>query len=117
MPSRAGDSPARKTFETLVRALEDHEGVTVGSGRPGARGFGADALQVDGHIFAMVSRDRLVLKLSRTRVEELIRDGTATPFDAGKGRPMKEWAAFEAMPPRAAVVKLATEALEFVAGG
>jgi TfoX/Sxy family transcriptional regulator of competence genes len=64
----------------------------------------------------MVSRDRLVLKLPRARVDELVADGVAVPFDAGKGRPMKEWTAFEDAPSRAKAVALGREALDFVAG-
>ena len=49
-------------YRDLVEALAGRSGVTLGSGR---RGFGSDALLVNGHIFAMVSRGHLVLKLPR----------------------------------------------------
>jgi hypothetical protein len=32
-----------------------------------------------------------VLKLPRERVEALIESGRGEPYDAGRGRPMKEW--------------------------
>jgi TfoX N-terminal domain len=54
-------------------------------------GFGASALTVDGHIFAMLTRDRLVVKLPKARVEALSAAGWGVRFDANRGRPMKEW--------------------------
>ena len=99
-------------FAELADALVGRDGVALG---PGRRGFGSGALQVDGRIFAMVSRDRLVVKLPRERVAALLASGDGVAFDAGKGRPMKEWVALEE---RAADrwLELAREAREFVAG-
>lgn len=75
-------------FETLVDEFVSRPGVTP----PGSTGrFGSHALKVDGSIFAMVVRGALVLKLPRDRVAELITTGDGAPFDANKGRPMKEW--------------------------
>lgn len=79
---------AATRFGRIAAALEGEDGVTLGSGR---RGFGSGALQVDGRIFAMVSGDGFVVKLPRDRVAVLIESGDGLPFDAGKGRPMKEW--------------------------
>ena len=58
------------------------------------KGFGSSALKVDGRIFAMLSSgSEFVVKLPRQRVNELIVSGEGAAFDAGKGRPMKEWVA------------------------
>ena len=79
--------------EARFAALVEHF-----AGRPGVefpaesrRRFGSDALKVNGSIFAMVTSGRLVVKLPRQRVDELLATGTGAPFDSGKGRPMKEW--------------------------
>ena len=48
---------------------------------------------MNGPIYATVSRGRFVVKLPRAPTDTLIASGTGLPFDAGKGRPMKEWVA------------------------
>ena len=58
---------------------------------PTQRGFGSSALKVNNKIFAMLVNGRLVVKLPRARVTELIETGRGQPFDSGKGTPMKEW--------------------------
>jgi len=64
----------------------------VSVGRSGKKGFGSSALQVGGHIFAMVSsKGGLVLKLPKARVQELEAAGAGDKFDPGHGRLMKEW--------------------------
>ena len=78
-------------FTEIVHALEDTDGVAMAAGR----GFGAGTLQVRGRIFAMISGGHLVLKLPSGRVADLIAAGDGLPFDAGKGRPMREWIALE----------------------
>jgi hypothetical protein len=84
--------PVEERFNALADALVGKDGVTLGSGK---RGFGSDALQVEGRIFAMVMRGSVVLKLPAEQVRALIANGQGSPFDAGKGRPMREWVVLE----------------------
>ena len=77
-------------FAALVDAFAGRPGVTVPEDS-GRRSFGSSALKVNGSIFAMLTSGHLVVKLPRDRVDALIADGTGGPFDAGKGKPMKEW--------------------------
>jgi TfoX/Sxy family transcriptional regulator of competence genes len=106
----ADRSAPHEDFADIVHALASTDGVSVGSGR---RGFGSDALQADGRIFAMARRGGLVLKLPSERVAELVASGDGEPFDTGKGRPMKEWVVVS---PQAGTrwLELAREALAFV---
>jgi hypothetical protein len=85
--------------------------VTLAEGR----GFGSGTLQVNGRIYAMVSRQRgrFVVKLPRARADTLIASGTGLPFDASKGRPMKEWVAI-AEHAAGQWTKLADKARQFV---
>jgi TfoX/Sxy family transcriptional regulator of competence genes len=77
-------------------------------------GFGsAGQLKVNGRIFAMLVRGRLVVKLPRGRVDELVESGEGERFDAGKGKPMREW--FVLSPTsKKQWQALTNEALEFV---
>jgi hypothetical protein len=45
---------------------------------------------IDGRIFAMLTRDRLVVKLPQKRVDELVAMGMGERFDANRGVPMKQ---------------------------
>ena len=103
---------AEERFGALAQEFTGAEGVEL-PGAPGTRGFGSQALKVNGSIFAMVTGGRLVVKLPRDRVEALIAEGTGAPFDSGKGRPMKEWVAVAADDDRTWLA-LAREALAFV---
>ncbi len=84
-----GSGPgAAELFEDVTAELLGEPGVALGSG------FGAvPGLRVRGKIFAMLCRGDLVVKLARTRVDELVASGTGQRFDARRdGRLMKEWA-------------------------
>ena len=83
-----GDLDYADLFSALCAEYSNVTGVSVGG-----RGFGSDALKINNRIFAMLARGRLVVKLPRARVTELIETGRGEPFDAGKKTPMKEWVA------------------------
>ncbi len=100
-------------YGQVVEALRGEPRVQVGEG---GRRFGASGLQVDGHIFAMVSsRGEYVVKLPRTRVDALVAAGAGQRFDPGHGRLMKEWLALDAAADQDWLA-LAREALAFVGG-
>jgi hypothetical protein len=75
-------------YEDLV---DDFTGVDGVSPPAGGSGFGRSALRYRRKIFAMLVRGRLVVKLPRPRVDELVAGGHGERFDANKGTPMKEW--------------------------
>jgi len=105
------ESDAEQAFQKLVKTLTRGD-ASIQAPEPSRRAFGSNALKVDGKIFAMMVRGSLVLKLPKARVEELINAGIGGPFDAGKGKPMKEWVTILAMPAKWAA--LAREARRFV---
>ena len=111
---RSGSMPEERYAE-LVGWFTAHTPATweppdMGTGR---RAFGSGALKVDGRIFAMLSRDRLVVKLPEKRVEALAGAGEGVRFDPGHGRIMREWLSLD---PSSGLDwrALAGEAMEFV---
>jgi hypothetical protein len=95
-------------FESLCEEYASVSGVTV----PGGSGFGSHAIKINKSIFAMLVDDRLVVKLPAARVSQLISDGLGAPFDAGKGKPMKEWVGLSV--DEDACRELVAEAMAFV---
>ncbi len=81
-------APIDPSFVPVVAAFaNDHHVVRK-------RMFSSDnVLTVQGKIFAMFVKGKLVAKLPRERVDELVRGGIGTHFDPGHGRLMKEWVA------------------------
>jgi TfoX/Sxy family transcriptional regulator of competence genes len=103
-------------FAALVAALRDESGVI---GPPGddrsKRRFGSTELKVHGKIFAMLVKDRLVVKLPRARVDALVASGEGERFDPRHdGRLMKEWAMI-APALEEQWLSLAREAMRYVA--
>jgi len=97
-------------WEPIARDQFARRDVTAGTG------FGTNAgLRIHGRIFAMLVGGELVVKLARDRVDELVGAGVGERFDAGKGRPMKEWVS---VPPSASRrwKALVEEARGFVGG-
>ncbi len=80
----------------------------------------SSVLNAGGKIFAMLTRDQLVVKLPRDRVLALIEQGVGERFDPGHGRLMKEWVGVrEGAAPRPGYwqeywIALAEEAYRFV---
>ena len=93
-------------FARVVRAFDGIRGVTAG------KLFASYGLKVNGKIFAMFGRDRLVVKLPKERVDEMVSAEKAERFNPGHGRVMKEWAACQGE--EAHWVELAREAYRFV---
>ncbi len=100
---------ADELFESVVRSLSGQPAVTT------AKMFGSPGLRVGNKVFACLVKGRLVVKLSRERVDALVGAGEAERFDPGMGRQMKEWVAF-APSSANAWHGLAQESKEFVAG-
>ncbi len=109
-PGRSPDQgTAMAAFARIADAFASRPDVTGGTG------FGTSpGLRRGGRIFAMVAGGNLVLKLPAARVGDLLASGDGLPFDAGKGRPMREWVAL-APDAEADVLALAKEAFDFSA--
>jgi hypothetical protein len=106
------DSPHER-YAAIVEMLQREEGVTFGA--EGKNGFGSSELKVGGKIFAMLSKDRLVVKLPRQRVDALTATGVGERFDPRRdGRLMKEWMTIPVTHDDQ-WLPLAREALRFVA--
>jgi len=102
---------AEGRYADLVAQFAGRQGITnISDGK----GFGSSGhLKVSGKIFAMLVRGELGLKLPRPRVDELVEHGEGIRFDAGKGKPMREW--FVLSPTyKKRWLPLAEEAMEFV---
>jgi len=100
-------------YADLVDELVGNPGVT-----PPERGsgFGRSTVRFNGKIFVMLVRGRLTLKLPEHRVVELVAAGDGDPFDANKGKPMREWVSMRPDSPLTWLA-LALEALEFAQSG
>lgn len=78
--------------------------------------FSSDnVLSVNGKIFAMLVKRKLVAKLPTERVDEIVSRGHGEHFDPGHGRLMKEWVVVG--PGDANWLELAKKAYRFVKRG
>ena len=85
-------SPAAAArWERLVEEILAGGSATYGNQDGPKRAFGSTSLKTGGKIFAMLVKDRLVVKLSAVRVGELVDGGVGERFDPGHGRIQKEW--------------------------
>jgi hypothetical protein len=84
---------AQDRFQQLVETMVARSEATYGTdaGQGARRAFGATSLKAGGKIFAMLVKDRLVVKLPARRVDELIEAGQGQRYDPGHGRLQKEW--------------------------
>ncbi len=98
-------------YSSLARSiLATSSAARIGEGK----GFGSSGqLKIDGKIFAMLVRGELVVKLPGDRVDALVDSGDGERFDAGKGKPMREWFVLS-MTSRKSWLALAREAMTFV---
>ena len=84
-------------FSAVVRAFANDPDVSApdapGSSR---RKFGSNGLKFRGKIFAMLSRDQLVVKLPEQRVATLVTLGDGQRMVSGGAREMKEWLVLDA---------------------
>lgn len=101
-------------FAAVVEAFQGNSEITPPErGTGNRRAFGSNGLKVNNKIFAMLVKDRLVVKIPAARVKELAATGEGTPFDPGHGRLMKEWLVLE-KDSNLDWLALANEASEFV---
>jgi TfoX/Sxy family transcriptional regulator of competence genes len=95
-------------FAPVVDAFAKDRHVTAG------KMMSSHGLKVNGKIFAMFGRGQFVVKLPRSRVDDLVGRGKGERFDPGHGRLMKEWIAFTVEKEK--WIDLAKEAYNFVKG-
>ena len=110
----AADIDPAVRWEHLVADILATGTATYGNEDGPKRAFGATSLKTDGRIFAMLVKDRLVVKLDRRRVDELVEAGQGRRFDPGHGRLQKEWLDTDSESPDV-WLDLATESEAFVA--
>jgi TfoX/Sxy family transcriptional regulator of competence genes len=80
---------AENRFQAIVEIYSQIAGISPG------RMFSSTALKVHGKVFALLVRGRLVVKLPKAKIDELVVLKRGSPFDPGHGRPMKEWISIE----------------------
>jgi hypothetical protein len=85
MPTPANTASAEEFYQAVTARYADESGLSP------SKGFGSNALKVNGKIFASLTRGRLLLKLPEKRVDALVASNKAARFSTGVGRVKKEW--------------------------
>jgi hypothetical protein len=99
-------------YSEVAQAFAWRTDVSFGDGK----GFGSGALKVKGKIFAMSSsKGKFVVKLPKTRIDELLTSSMGKRFEPRPGMVMQEWL----VPADEGVdwIELAKEACDFVKRG
>ena len=107
-----GRSDPEKRYAKLVKEFFKNPNVEQPIGK---RGFGSSGLYTDQKLFCFLShKNRLILKLPRKRVNELVSSGDGMHWDPqSNGRGLKEW--FELKPSsKLKWLPLAKEGMRFV---
>ncbi|MEW5931347.1 MAG: hypothetical protein AB1941_28100 [Gemmatimonadota bacterium] len=95
-------------FAPVVEAFAADPAVTAG------KMMTSLGLKVNDKIFAMVVKGKLVVKLPKARVDEMVGGGAGEHLETSQGKRMKEWIAVTG---DAGWVDLAREAYAFVKAG
>ena len=95
-------------FDDMLHAFQDDPTVAASD----RRGFARASLMKNGKMFVSVRGDRMLAKLPADRVAAIIAAGHGLPFDANKGKPLKEWVIVTA--PDLDWIALARESARFV---
>jgi hypothetical protein len=95
-------------MDAITRAFAKYPDVSLG------KMFGSAGLKVKGKVFAMAVKGRLVAKLPKARVDELVGARRGEHFDPGHGKLMREWISVPSG--EADWLSLAREAHRFVKG-
>ena len=101
------ESTSNPDFENVAREFSRDKNVKRG------RVFSSEnVLSVNGKIFAMLNKDKFVVKLPGDRADELVKNGQAMNWAPGTRKPMREWVSIR--PGKDSWVKAAREAYVFV---
>lgn len=102
---------AEEQFDSIVKLLTKDSAITK------SKMFGSIGLKVNGKIFAMLVKGKLVVKLPKARVDALISEKKGNYFGhifaPSNWRPMKEWVEIESGN-KTTWLKLAKDAKKFV---
>jgi TfoX/Sxy family transcriptional regulator of competence genes len=85
MKSKIQTRPNDKSFERIIDLFEADKNIEI------TKMFGSPGIKVDGKVFAMLVKGKLVVKMSKDRVNETVNRCEGNYFDPGHGKLMKQW--------------------------